>query len=466
MRIRFAGSRVTGTVSDNRHHREVYERERERLLKGGSRSSLTMPAGAPGQHPPERAGREGETFICHCLSNCHPTRNCLKHHSTSSPKPLGSRRYSARWYSPNTSTCRSRRFTRSTNAAYLGLPSADGCVTAGTRLSGGLRTRSSNGPAGGDETAKAALPGAAQPSKQTPPLHSTEFADRIPPERRAVTNFGALAIMAALPHTAPSRQLRLLLAVETFTPDSHGWRKVGSHKLMEVAGISYPTYKQARREVIEQRLAEYEPGNGSGYLSRWRLLIELLQVEGGNPPVEGGNPTPRKGGNPPPEKVVTQNAAASGNANAALGSSALGSSALSRGPAADTIRTAVPGVTDDEIEAFIAKITPKCRTGNIAAYVAKFAPTDIAAQIAANRKDTMTAARARPQPRPAGDIVAEVTTGFCRHDGVPSRCPSCRRAGTGPDPPGDEAPPTVEELPDGWLTYATADQPQPEGTRP
>ncbi len=45
----------------------------------------------------------------------------------------------------------------------------------------------------------------------------------------------------------------------------------------------------------------------------------------------------------------------------------------------------------------------------------------------------------RRQSAPATTVLAEVTGGFCEHDGIPARCPSCRAAGTAPDPP----PPTT-----------------------
>ncbi len=50
-------------------------------------------------------------------------------------------------------------------------------------------------------------------------------------------------------------------------------------------------------------------------------------------------------------------------------------------------------------------------------------------------------ARARhyPQPRPAGEVLAELAAEYCEHDGVPGRCPMCRAAEASPDPP----PPTT-----------------------
>jgi hypothetical protein len=104
--------------------------------------------------------------------------------------------------------------------------------------------------------------------------------------------------------------------------------------------------------------------------------------------------------------------------------------------AADAIRAAVPGVTDDEIEAFIAKITPKCRTGNIAGFLAAFPAADIAAQITAMRTERKRAKQkadqteigkfrewARNQPpcghgQPGGDLTDPAGIVLC---------PKCRR---------------------------------------
>lgn len=104
---------------------------------------------------------------------------------------------------------------------------------------------------------------------------------------------------------------------------------------------------------------------------------------------------------------------------------------------AATIRAAAPGATDDEIEALIAKITPNCRTGNVAAYLAGFQASDIAAQIAAVRTERKRAKQkadkaevarwrtwASKQPdcehgQPGGNLIGP--------DGV-TPCPSCRQS--------------------------------------
>lgn len=104
-----------------------------------------------------------------------------------------------------------------------------------------------------------------------------------------------LAILTALPPTTPPRQLRLLLAIETFPADAGGWRPVSTELLMEAANVSYPTFKAARQEVLAAGWAAYEPGGGAGKLSRWRLLVDLKTWEDRVTTLEG-----RKGGNPPP----------------------------------------------------------------------------------------------------------------------------------------------------------------------
>ena len=104
-----------------------------------------------------------------------------------------------------------------------------------------------------------------------------------------------LAILTALPPTTPPRQLRLLLAIETFPADAGGWRPVGTELLMEAANVSYPTFKAARQEVLAAGWAAYEPGGGAAKLSRWRLLVDLKTWEDRVTTLEG-----RKGGNPPP----------------------------------------------------------------------------------------------------------------------------------------------------------------------
>jgi hypothetical protein len=111
-------------------------------------------------------------------------------------------------------------------------------------------------------------------------------------------------------------------------------------------------------------------------------------------------------------------------------------------PVAAAIRAAVPGITDDEIETFIAKkIKPNCRTGNIAGYLASWSQSDIAAKVTAfrserkgaKRKDAQAeiarfrnwAAKQPPCPdgMPGGDLIGP--------DGV-APCPLCRQA-TSPD---------------------------------
>jgi hypothetical protein len=113
-----------------------------------------------------------------------------------------------------------------------------------------------------------------------------------------------LAILAALPPTTPPRQLRLMLAIETFPAEADGWRPIAAELLMEAANISYPTFKTARQEVRAAGWADYEPGHGAGYgtgtPSRWRLLVDLQTWEG-----RVTTSSDSKGGNPPPGPART-----------------------------------------------------------------------------------------------------------------------------------------------------------------
>lgn len=40
-----------------------------------------------------------------------------------------------------------------------------------------------------------------------------------------------------------------------------------------------------------------------------------------------------------------------------------------------------------------------------------------------------------PQPGPVSAVLSELHAGYCEHDGVPARCPSCRAAAPPPDVP-------------------------------
>jgi len=98
-----------------------------------------------------------------------------------------------------------------------------------------------------------------------------------------VTNYGAIAILKALPESAPSRQVRLAIAIETFRADEDGWRSAGQVLLAETASFSRRTLQRARPELIDAKLIEYEPGRGKGVLSRYRFLISLQKGAAGEP---------------------------------------------------------------------------------------------------------------------------------------------------------------------------------------
>lgn len=48
-----------------------------------------------------------------------------------------------------------------------------------------------------------------------------------------------------------------------------------------------------------------------------------------------------------------------------------------------------------------------------------------------------------PQPRAVSAVLSELQAGFCEHDGVPARCPSCRAATEPEDVPDTPEPPSL-----------------------
>jgi hypothetical protein len=101
-----------------------------------------------------------------------------------------------------------------------------------------------------------------------------------------VTNFGALAVLAALrEHDARSprgqRRLRtvrtqsLLTALETFPAGADGWREVSAETLREAAELNPKAFDQGRRELIGAKLIEYQPGTHRGEHSRWRITFAV-----------------------------------------------------------------------------------------------------------------------------------------------------------------------------------------------
>jgi hypothetical protein len=96
-----------------------------------------------------------------------------------------------------------------------------------------------------------------------------------------VSNYGARAILALslkrrrkVP-TPDEADLRWLIALETFPPDDHGWRRVGAELLADAAGLAYSTSRQARDRLVTAGLVEYRKGNGRGHQSSYRFAVEL-----------------------------------------------------------------------------------------------------------------------------------------------------------------------------------------------
>jgi hypothetical protein len=220
-----------------------------------------------------------------------------------------------------------------------------------------------------------------------------------------VTNFGALAILA-LPRkrakmlTPDEADLRLLLALETFTEDASGWRSVGMEKLARSAGVPYGTARRSCDRLVAAGLVARESGNGSGRgkgtYTRWRLLFPLKVPSQGEHlkdkvPTQGEHLNSVIRCSPEPVKVLTQarkgahlDSLTSGDAGPALGSFALGTSALSPGAAPDTVngdreredrltellREAVPSATPEEVEHAVGNIQVAEYRGEIRSAVA------------------------------------------------------------------------------------------------
>jgi hypothetical protein len=147
--------------------------------------------------------------------------------------------------------------------------------------------------------------------------------------------------------TIPKRQVDLLLALETFTPDDDGWREAGADLLDTETNVSPRTAARAREELTGAGWLDYERGDGRGYVSRYRVrLPDVPKKEGRqNAGVKGrqnaGSEDSRddymatfKGRQNDPVKVANdpdkgrhRNPATSADANGALKESALKSSA-------------------------------------------------------------------------------------------------------------------------------------------
>jgi hypothetical protein len=93
-----------------------------------------------------------------------------------------------------------------------------------------------------------------------------------------MTNKGARAILR-LPRM-PERQLRFLIALETFTRRGDGWREAGTDLLAEVAGLSPRTVAKARRELAAASLIGYRRGHGRGHVSAYQVRLPGLAGDG------------------------------------------------------------------------------------------------------------------------------------------------------------------------------------------
>jgi hypothetical protein len=195
-----------------------------------------------------------------------------------------------------------------------------------------------------------------------------------------VTNYGAIAILAALPDGAGERQLRVLVAVETFKADSEGWRPAGQILLAKTANVSVSTLQRARRRLIEAKLITYRAGSGRGQLSRYRIDIADLKRKSPSDHLSDKS----KGGHLPGQKVVTdkpgkpsvpaghpsQNGQHAPNPALSAKAEALSSP---RASTADTIRAAYPDATGAEIETITQTIKTRHQPRNLAAYITALA---------------------------------------------------------------------------------------------
>jgi hypothetical protein len=192
-----------------------------------------------------------------------------------------------------------------------------------------------------------------------------------------VTNYGTCAILA-LPRL-PDRQLRFLLALETFKPDDCGWREAGTELLATTAGLSPRTVAKARGELVAAGEVQYRRGDGRGHCSTYRMRriddrIDRIKVATEAATFKGGKrgdhlsaqrwqPGSVKVANRP-AKGGRRNAPTSANASGALKESALKESALpARVPVVEQLRAIDASVTE-EVSAEVMKIIksrPKVR---------------------------------------------------------------------------------------------------------
>jgi hypothetical protein len=106
-----------------------------------------------------------------------------------------------------------------------------------------------------------------------------------------VSNYDVRAVLALQP--MPERQLRVLIALATVTPETDGWRSIGAKLLAEIASLHQDTVKKAQPELVKAGLLDYEPGNGKGHYSRYRLNLPSAEDSKGG--VDSSPPLPEKG---------------------------------------------------------------------------------------------------------------------------------------------------------------------------
>src|SRR5262245_57367021 len=155
----------------------------------------------------------------------------------------------------------------------------------------------------------------------------------------------------------PERQLRFLLALETFKSDGSGWREAGTDLLARTAGLSPRTVAKARDELVASGAIEYRRGGRTrGQRSNYRMPgidkdIDQLKVAR-----EAATFTVAQRWQPGSVKVANRpakggrrNAPTSANVSGALKESALQESALPAGARpVDMLRAVDPSVTEEE----------------------------------------------------------------------------------------------------------------------
>jgi hypothetical protein len=176
-----------------------------------------------------------------------------------------------------------------------------------------------------------------------------------------VSNYLIRGVLASMPRgSTPERRWRLLFALVTITPDEEGWRPVGMKLLGELAGLSQPHLREARDELVRDKVVEFNcDGEGHGARHyRWRILVEELYPSGSTPGPQELNPNGQELNpngqelNPLAPRPATTRPRAS---------RASGASSSVR--VAEIVRAAFPDAADDEIETIVkAKIAAGARS--------------------------------------------------------------------------------------------------------